>query len=84
MDMKEIGSVAGNGLTYVLAALQQNEALQIIEFVLSAVLTVVILAYRLWKWFKEAKKDGKITKDELDEAGKIIEEETEKYRGDKK
>jgi phosphate/sulfate permease len=75
-----VGSIAGNGITYVLAVLQQNEALQIIEFILSATLTVVILAYRLWHWWKEAKKDGKITEDEIDEAGKIMEEETEKYK----
>lgn len=71
---KEIGSIAGNVVTYVLAAVQQNEILQIIEFVLSAVLTLVILVYRVWHWYQEAKKDGKIDKEEIDELGKIIEE----------
>ena len=71
---KEIGSVVGNVVTYVLAAVQQNEILQIIEFVLSAILTVVILVYRVWHWYQEAKKDGKIDKEEIDQLGKIIEE----------
>lgn len=71
---KEIGSIAGNVVTYVLAAVQQNEILQIIEFVLSAILTVVILVYRVWHWYQEAKKDGKIDKEEIDQLGKIIEE----------
>ena len=71
---KEIGSIAGNVVTYVLAAVQQNEILQIIEFVLSAVLTLVILIYRIWHWYQEAKKDGKIDKEEIDQLGKIIEE----------
>lgn len=71
---KEIGSIVGNVVTYVLAAVQQNEILQIIEFVLSAILTVVILVYRVWHWYQEAKKDGKIDKEEIDQLGKIIEE----------
>lgn len=71
---KEIGSTIGNVFTYVLAAVQQNEVLQIIEFVLSALLTLVIVAYRVWHWYKEAKKDGKIDEKELDELGKIIED----------
>lgn len=71
---KEIGSTIGNVFTYVLAAIQQNEVLQIIEFVLSALLTLVIVAYRVWHWYKEAKKDGKIDEKEIDELGKIIED----------
>ena len=71
---KEIGSTIGNVFTYVLAAVQQNEILQIIEFVLSAILTLVIVAYRVWHWWKEAKKDGKIDDKEIDELGKIIED----------
>ena len=83
MDSKEIISVAGNGLGYILASIQSNEVLQIIEFVFSALLTIVILSYRIWKWWREAKKDGKITDDELDELGQII-EDTNKEKGDKK
>lgn len=71
---KEIGSTIGNVFTYVLAAVQQNEILQIIEFVLSAILTLVIVAYRVWHWWKEAKKDGMIDDKEIDELGKIIED----------
>lgn len=74
MKMNEVMTMAGNGLTYLLASIQQNEILQIIEFVMSAILTVFILAYRVWHWYREAKKDGKITKDEIDELGSIIEE----------
>lgn len=79
---KEIPTMVGNGLTYILAAIQQNEVLQIIEFVFSAVLTIVILVYRIWHWWKEAKKDGKITEEELNELGEIIEDT--KNGGDKK
>ena len=80
MDSKEIISVAGNGLSYVLASIQSNEVLQIIEFVFSAILTITILTYRIWKWYREAKKDGKITKDEIDELGNIIEDTTKEKK----
>ena len=56
LKMKESISIGGNVITYVLAAIQTNEVLQIIEFVMSVVLTLVILAYRVWQWWKEAKK----------------------------
>lgn len=81
--MKESISVGGNVITYVLAAIQTNEVLQIVEFVMSAILTAVILGYRIWHWWVEAHQDGKITKDEIDELGQIIEEET-KDKGAKK
>ena len=76
--MKESISIGGNVITYVLAAIQTNEVLQIIEFVMSVVLTLVILTYRVWHWWKEARKDGKISEDEIDELGKIIEETKDK------
>lgn len=79
---KELPTMVGNGLTYILAAIQQNEVLQIIEFVFSAILTIVILIYRIWHWWKEAKKDGKITEEELNELGGIVEDT--KNGGDKK
>lgn len=74
MNTNEIVCASGNAFTYVMAAIQQNEILQIIEFVFSAVLTSVILAYRIWRWFKEAKKDGKIDDKEVSELGEILEE----------
>lgn len=79
---KELPTLVGNGLTYILAAIQQNEVLQIIEFIFSAVLTLVILIYRIWHWWREAKKDGKITDEEFNELGEIIEDT--KNGGDEK
>lgn len=61
-----------NGAQYVFAAVQQNETLQIIEFVFSAVTSAVLIAFRIWRWVKDAKADGKITKEELEEGAKII------------
>ena len=57
--------IGGNVLLYILTIAQTNETFQIIELVVSILVSLVILGYRLWKWFKEAKKDGKITKEEI-------------------
>lgn len=66
--------IGGNAFTYILTALQTNEVFQIIELILSIILTLLLIVFRLWKWFKEAKKDGKITSDELDQAIGIVED----------
>lgn len=67
----------GNGLLYALAAIQANEVLQWVELGLSIALTIVLIVYRLWRWYKEAKKDGKISADELKEAIDIAQEGAE-------
>lgn len=74
MKLNDIFSICGNVGTYVLAAIQTNEVLQIISFVLSSITSVIIIFLRLWSWWKEAKKDGKIEKEEIDEAIGIIED----------
>lgn len=61
-----------NAVQYVLAVLQSNEVFQIIEFVLSIIVSIVLLIYRIWKWWKDAKKDGKITKEEIEDGINIV------------
>ena len=73
-QLNDIFSICGNVGTYVLSAIQQNEVLQIISFVLSSITSIVIIFLRLWSWWKDAKKDGKIEKEEIDEAINIIED----------
>lgn len=73
-QLNDIFSICGNVGTYVLSAIQQNEVLQIISFVLSSITSIVIIFLRLWSWWKDAKKDGKIEKEEIDEAIGIIED----------
>lgn len=70
---EEIVLAGGNGLGYVLTALQTNEVFQIVELVMSILLTCVLLAFRIWKWVKEAKKDGKIDPSEIQEGIDILE-----------
>ena len=61
-----------NALQYALATIQDNPIWQGIQLGLSILTSVVLIAYRLWKWHKEATADGKITKDEIEEGAKII------------
>lgn len=72
METNDIVTISGNAGTYILAALQQNEILQYIEFGLSALVSLIIIAFKIWKWWKEAKKDGKITQDELSDLQEIV------------
>lgn len=64
MEKNEIVSTAFNGLSYLSAFMQDNEVLQIIGFVLSILTSLILIAYRIWKWWKEASADGKIDNEE--------------------
>ena len=46
---------------------QTNEVFQTIQIIISAVAGAVALAYTIWRWYRNAKKDGKITEDEVDD-----------------
>lgn len=72
MKYDEIATAGGNAFTYILASIQNNQIMQTIELILAIITSVVILAYRIWKWWKEAKKDGKITKEEIKDGVDII------------
>ena len=61
-----------NAMQYMAIALQDNPILQGVQLGLSILTSIVLVAYRIWKWWTEAKKDGKITKDEVEEGAKII------------
>lgn len=70
--MKEGIAIGGNVFTYVLTIVQTNEIFQIISLVLTIITSIIIIAHRLYVWYKAAKADGKITKDELEDAAKIV------------
>lgn len=72
MKVNELVSWPINALTYALAYIQANEVMQVIEFVLAILTSIVLLLYRLYVWYKEAKKDGKIDKEEIKQGIDII------------
>ena len=86
MKTNEIISFIANGVTYVVALSQTNEVFQIVELVFAILTSVILLLYRLWKWYNEAKKDGKITKDEIKDGINIIVNGVDdiKKKGDRK
>lgn len=61
-----------NALQYVVTALQDNPIMQGIQLGLSILTSIVLIAYRLWKWHKDAMKDGKLSEEEIEEGMNII------------
>ena len=70
----------GNGLMYLCSWAQVEQALRIASFVISILISILILVSRIITWWKEAKKDGKITKDEIKEGVTIITEGVEEVK----
>ena len=59
---------------YLCSWAQVEQVLRIVSFALSIAISILILVSRILTWWKEAKKDGKITKDEIKEGANIITE----------
>lgn len=84
--MKEelvIGSV-GTTMSALGTATQTNELLQTISLVitiLGGIITFIIIP--ILNWYNKAKSDGKITKEEINEGIKIVEDGVEKIKKDK-
>lgn len=75
-----IGTV-GTSISAVGTATQSNEKLQKISLIITvigALITYIIIP--LLTWYKNAKKDGKVTKEELAEGGKIIADGSQKVK----
>lgn len=64
MDSK-ITDVVGITLSSIFTAVQTNDVFRIISLVLTILTTCVVLGRNIYEWYVEAKKDGKITPDEL-------------------
>ena len=79
MKVKEfILGLIGTGMSSVGAIVDVNQVLSIISTIITIVggiLTLIVIP--LITWWKKAKEDGKITKEEIDEATQIIKDGTE-------
>lgn len=87
--MYELGAaIIGTVLAAIGTATQVNEVLEIISLVftiLGAIVSFIVVP--LLSWYRTAKKDGKITPDEIKEAAKTLEDglkKTEKVIKDQK
>lgn len=64
---------AGTTLSVIGTVTQFNEILQTISFIVTIIGAIVsIVVVPIMSWYREAKKDGKITKDEVEDLTKKI------------
>lgn len=68
-DALEVG---GNSFMYVLTFTNTKEIFEIISLVLSILISILIIISKLIQWFKNAKKDGKISSEEIKDGIDII------------
>ena len=64
----------GNGIMYLCSWAQVEQVLRIASFALSITISILIIISRVYDWWKKAKADGKITKDEINEGVNIVTE----------
>ncbi len=70
-----IAGVFATGTSAVGTALQTSEVLQIISMIITILGGIVsLIVLPLLNWWKNAKKDGKITDEEIDEGVKTLQE----------
>ena len=79
MKDEAIGST-GSLLSWVLTFTQTNEIFALIQIIASTIVSIVTLGYILYKWYKKATEDGKITKEEVEELGEEIKNYKEKEK----
>lgn len=74
-------SAVSSSVCTMLAGLQMDEMLRYVNLSLAVLSAVVAIAFTIWKWWHEAKKDGKITANEVndvvDDVTDIIDETKE-------
>lgn len=76
-DIHGIGYIM-DSIAIALTVVQSERVFQIIQLIvtiLATLLSIIFTSCKLYYWWKDAKKDGQITKEEFDEAKKIIEDE---------
>ena len=91
MKSREFLDWLGCGFATIFTIVQTQQLFQIISLVLTCVATAVTIAYTIWKWYKNAMKDGKIDEKEikegidiLNDAAKDIKELSNKDKGENK
>lgn len=57
----------GCALEAVLTLTQTNQVFQLIQIILTILSSLVVFGFTVYKWYKKAKEDGKITKDEVED-----------------
>ena len=58
--------------------IQTKEVFQVVSLIITCLSFIVSIAYTIYKWYKKAKADGKITVDEVKEVIENIKEVSKK------
>jgi len=74
----------GDSVGIIFTAIQSNELFQLIGFILTILSIVISIAYSIYQWWKEAKKDGKITKEEINDVISNVKKQIDKHQDNKK
>ena len=77
MRNEYIASAFGTAVSATGTALQPNDVLQTISLVVTIIGGLITAGSMLYMWWKKAKEDGKITKDEIAEGVEIVKKTTE-------
>lgn len=72
-----LGTIVGGCCTGISAA-TMDKIIIICNLAITILTTIVSLAYTIWKWYKKAKQDGKITEDEIDDLADEIHDSIKK------
>lgn len=67
MKHDELVGWGGTVFGGIMTSIQAEPVLQVIQAILTIIGLLITIAYTLWKWYKKASKDGKITVEEYDE-----------------
>ena len=57
---------------YAAVSTQPDDILKWVQLGLAIACSIVLLTYRIWKWWRDARADGKITKEEIQDGLDII------------
>lgn len=60
------------GVQATFTAVQTDEVLRWISFAITLISFIITLSCNIYKWWRNSKKDGKITMDEVDELVDIV------------
>ena len=72
MNKNVVGAMCGTIMSAVGTGLQTNEVLQTISLILTIIGTIITIVMAIINWWKKAKKDDKISSDEINEGLDII------------
>lgn len=78
MKHNDFLSWIGTAFGGILTALQTDVVFQYISLALTILSTLVAIAFTIWKWWKKASEDGKITKEEIEELEDDLKEHIDK------